>query len=81
MMEESIDVTGVPEPDPMLGCGLILAAIGIIVTISTLGYLLFKVNIILLLLLYGILAIAIGITIIVLCFKVDHHGKESKIVA
>ena len=74
-MEESIDVTGVPGPDPMLGCGLILAAIGIIVTISTLGYLLFKVNIILLLLLYGILAIAVGIVIIVLCLKVRNHGK------
>ena len=75
MMEESIDVTGVPGPDPMLGCGLILAAIGIIVTISTLGYLLFKVNIILLLLLYGILAIVVGIAIIVLCLKVRSHGK------
>lgn len=76
MMEESIDVTGVPGPDPMLGCGLILAAIGIIVTISTLGYLLFKVNMILLLLLYGILAIAVGIVIIVLCLKVRNHGNK-----
>lgn len=75
MMEESIDVIGVPGPDPMLGCGLILAVIGIIVTISTLGYLLFKVNIILLLLLYGILAIVVGIVIIVLCLKVRNHGK------
>ena len=75
MMEESIDVTGVLGPDPMLGCGLILAVIGIIVTISTLGYLLFKVNIILLLLLYGILAIVVGIVIIVLCLKVRNHGK------
>lgn len=75
MMEESIDVTGVPGPDPMLGCGLILSIIGIIVTISTLGYLLFKVNVVLLLLLYGIIAIAVGIAIIVLCFKADHHGK------
>ena len=75
MMEESIDVTGIPGPDPMLGCGLILAVIGIIVTISTLGYLLFKVNIILLLLLYGILAIAVGIVIIALCLKVRNHGK------
>ena len=75
MMEESIDVTGIPGPDPMLGCGFILAVIGIIVTISTLGYLLFKVNIILLLLLYGILAIVVGIVIIVLCLKVRNHGK------
>ena len=75
MMKESIDVTGVPGPNPMLGFGLILAIIGIIVTISTLGYLLFKVNIILLLLLYGILAIAVGIVIVVLCLKVRHHGK------
>lgn len=75
MMEESIDVTGISGPDPMLGCGLILAVIGIIVTISTLGYLLFKVNIMLLLLLYGILAIVVGIVIIVLCLKVRNHGK------
>ena len=75
MMKESIDVTGVPGPDPMLGCGLILSVMGIIITISTLGYLLFKVNIILLLLLYGILAIAVGIVIVVLCLKVRHHGK------
>ena len=75
MMEESIDVTGVPGPDPMLGCGLILAVIGIIVTISTLGYLLFKVNVILLLLLYGIIAIVISIAIVVLCLKVKHRGK------
>lgn len=75
MMEESIDVTGISGPDPMLGCGLILAVIGIIVIISTLGYLLFKVNIILLLLLYGILAIVVGIVIIVLCLKVRNHGK------
>ena len=34
MMEESIDVTGVPGPDPMLGFGLILAVIGIIVTMQ-----------------------------------------------
>ena len=75
MMEESIDVTGVPGPNPMLGCGFILYIIGIIVTISTLGYLLFKVNVVLLLLLYGIIAIAVGIAIIVLCLKVEHHGK------
>ena len=75
MMEESIDVTGVPGPDPMLGCGLILAVIGIIVTISTLGYLLFKVNVILLLLLYGIIAIVVGIAIVVLCLKVEQRGK------
>lgn len=74
-MKEDIEVTGVPGPDPMLGCGLILAVIGIIVTISTLGYLLFKVNIMLLLLLYGILAIVVGIVIIVLCLKVRNHGK------
>lgn len=75
MMEESIDVTGVPGPDPMLGCGFILSIIGIIVTISTLGYLLFKVNVVLLLLLYGIIAIAVGIAIIVLCLKAENHGK------
>ena len=73
MMEESIDVTGIPEPDPMLGCGFILFIIGIIMTISTLVCLLFKVNVALLL--YGIIAIAVGIAIIVLCLKVRNHGK------
>lgn len=73
MMEESIDVTGVPGPDPMLGCGFILFIIGIIMTISTLVCLLFKVNVALLL--YGIIAIAVGIAIIVLCLKVRNHGK------
>lgn len=73
MMEESIDVTGIPVPDPMLGCGFILFIIGIIMTISTLVCLLFKVNVALLL--YGIIAIAVGIAIIVLCLKVRNHGK------
>ena len=73
MMEESSDVTGIPEPDPMLGCGFILFIIGIIMTISTLVCLLFKVNVALLL--YGIIAIAVGIAIIVLCLKVRNHGK------
>ena len=73
MMEESIDVTGIPGPDPMLGCGFILFIIGIIMTISTLVCLLFKVNVALLL--YGIIAIAVGIAIIVLCLKVRNHGK------
>ena len=72
-MEESIDVTGIPGPDPMLGCGFILFIIGIIMTISTLVCLLFKVNVALLL--YGIIAIAVGIAIIVLCLKVRNHGK------
>lgn len=73
MMEESIDVTGIPGPDPMLRCGFILFIIGIIMTISTLVCLLFKVNTALLL--YGIIAIAVGIAIIVLCLKVRNHGK------
>ena len=73
MMEESIDITGIPGPDPMLGCGFILFIIGIIMTISTLVCLLFKVNVALLL--YGIIAIAVGIAIIVLCLKVRNHGK------
>lgn len=73
-MEESIDVTGEPVPDPILGCGFILFIIGIIMTISALVCLLFKVNVVLLLL-YGIIAIAVGIAIIVLCLKVRNHGK------
>lgn len=74
MMKESINVTGEPVPDPILGCGFILFIIGIIMTISALVCLLFKVNVVLLLL-YGIIAIAVGIAIIVLCLKIEHHGK------
>lgn len=29
MMEEGIDVTGIPGPNPMLGCGMILFVIRI----------------------------------------------------
>lgn len=28
MMEEGIDVTGIPGPNPMLGCGMILFVVG-----------------------------------------------------
>lgn len=38
-MEEGIDVTGIPGPDPMLGCGIILFVIGIVTTITISGYL------------------------------------------
>lgn len=75
MMEEDIDVTGIPGPDPMLGCGIILFVIGVVTVIAILGYLLFKVSIILQILLYGIMAIVIGIVIIVLCLKAENHGK------
>lgn len=30
MMEEGIDVTGIPGPNPMLGCGMILFVVGVI---------------------------------------------------
>lgn len=70
-MEEDIDVTGIPGPNPMLGCGLILFLIGIVIIISVLGYLLFKVGIIQLILGLGILSITFGILIIVLCFKAE----------
>lgn len=75
MMEEDIDVTGIPGPDPMLGCGIILFVMGVVTVIAILGYLLFKVSIILQILLYGIMAIVIGIVIIVLCLKAENHGK------
>lgn len=74
-MEEGIDVTGIPGPDPMLGCGIILFVIGIVTTITISGYLLFKTSIILQVLTYGIIAIVVGIILIVLCLKVEHHGK------
>lgn len=74
-MEEGIDVTGIPGPNPMLGCGIILFVIGIVTTIAISGYLLFKTSIILQALTYGIMAIIIGIIIIVLCLKTKNHGK------
>lgn len=75
MMEESIDVTGIPGPDPMLGCGIILLVVGVVAVIAISGYLLFNVSIILQMLFYGICAIVVGIILIVLCLKVEHHGK------
>ena len=72
-MKEGIDVTGIPGPDPMLGCGLILFVIGVVTVIAISGYLLFKVSIILQILLYGIIAIVIGVVIIVLCLKTKSH--------
>ena len=72
-MEEGIDVTGIPGPDPMLGCGIILFVIGIVTTITISGYLLFKTSIILQALTYGIIAIVVGIILIVLCLKTEKH--------
>lgn len=34
MMEEGIDVTGIPGPNPMLGCGMILFVVGVVTTIA-----------------------------------------------
>lgn len=73
MMKESIDVTGVPGPDPMLGCGLILLVVGIVAVIAISGYLLFKVSLILQMLFYGIWAIVVGVILIVLCLKAEKH--------
>lgn len=30
MVKEGIDVTGIPGPNPMLGCGIILFVVGIV---------------------------------------------------
>lgn len=72
-MKESIAVTGEPVSDPMLGCGFILLTIGVVVVISIIGYLLFKIGITQLILGCGILAIVFGTMIIVLCSKVRNH--------
>ena len=74
-MEEGIDVTGIPGPNPMLGCGVILLVVGIVTTIAISGYLLFNVSLILQILYYGICAIVVGIILIVLCLKAENHGK------
>ena len=74
-MEEGIDVTGIPGPDPMLGCGIILFVIGVVTTITISGYLLFKTSIILQALTYSIIAIVVGIILIILCLKAENHGK------
>lgn len=74
-MEEGIDVTGIPGPDPMLGCGVILLVVGVVTTIAISGYLLFNVSLILQILYYGICAIVVGIILIVLCLKAENHGK------
>ena len=77
-MKEGIDVTGIPGPNPMLGCGIILFAVGVITAIAISGYLLFKVSLILQILFYSIWAIVVGIILIVLCLKAENHGKVWK---
>ena len=74
-MEEGIDVTGIPGPNPMLGCGVILLVVGIVTVIAISGYLLFNVSLILQILFYGIWAIVVGIILIALCLKAENHGK------
>lgn len=74
-MEEGIDVTGIPGPNPMLGCGMILFVVGVVTVIAISGYLLFKVSLILQILFYGIWAIVVGIILIVLCLKAENHDK------
>lgn len=74
-MEEGIDVTGIPGPNQMLGCGMILFVVGVVTTIAISGYLLFKVSLILQILFYGIWAIVIGIILIVSCLKAENHVK------
>ena len=74
-MEEGIDVTGIPDPNPMLGCGMILFAVGVVTVIAISGYLLFKVSLILQILFYGIWAIVVGIILIVLCSNAENNGK------
>lgn len=76
MMEEGIDVTGIPGPNPMLRCGMILFVVGVVTTIAISGYLLFKVSLILQILFYGIWAIVVGIILIVLCLKAENHGNK-----
>ena len=68
MVKQSIDVTDMPKPDPVAGCGLILFIICTfaVMIISISGYLLFKVNVILLILLLGILAIVFGIILYIM---------------
>lgn len=75
-MEEGIDVTGIPGPNPMLGCGMILFVVGVVTVIAISGYLLFKVSLILQMLFYGIWAIVVGIILIVSCLKAENHGKH-----
>ena len=70
-MKEGIDVTGIPGPNPMLGCGIILFVVGVVAVIAISGYLLFNASLILQMLFYGIWAIVVGIILIVLCLKAE----------
>lgn len=74
-MEEDIDVTGIPGPNSMLGCGMILFVVGVVALIAISGYLLFNVSLILQMLFYSIWAIIVGIILIVLHFKAKNYGK------
>lgn len=76
MMKEGIDVTGIPGPNPMLGCGIILFVVGVVAVIAISGYLLFNASIILQMLFYGIWAMVVGIILIVLCLKAENHGNK-----
>ena len=66
-MKEGIDVTGIPGPNPMLGCGIILFVVGVVAVIAISGYLLFNASLILQMLFYSIWAIVVGIILIVYC--------------
>lgn len=74
-MEEGIDTKGMSEPDPVAGCGLILFMICTfaVMIISILGYILFKVDVMLLILLLGVLAIVSGI---ILCIMLKSRKHE-----
>lgn len=73
MEKESIDVTGIPSTNPMLGCGIILFVVGVVAAIAISGYLLFNVSLILQMLFYSIWAIVVGIILIELCLKAEKH--------
>lgn len=73
-MKEGIDVTGIPGPNPMLGCGIILFVVGVVAVIVISGYLLFNASLILQMLFYGIWAIVVGVILIVLCLKYEKYN-------
>lgn len=60
-MKESVDVTGIPDSDPLVGCGCILFTIGALGILAMIGYLIFiSVSLYALILYTSLLCIIIG---------------------
>jgi len=72
-MHEDIDVTGIPEPCPITGCGYILFIIGAFGILTMIGYWLFTIALWILILYILLLCTTIGFLIILGDLKQRNH--------